>query len=88
MGRQANKLKVEECHEIILKEFSKFREKKTNFEIPLNNFLMSSFAVFALKSPSLLQFEQHFTEEKQEDIISTHFLKLIEFHRTHIYEMF
>ncbi|NOT77775.1 MAG: hypothetical protein HOP07_02085 [Bacteriovoracaceae bacterium] len=64
MGRQANKLKVEECHEIILKEFSKFREKRPIFEIPLNNFLMSSFAVFALKSPSLLQFEQHFTEEK------------------------
>lgn len=64
MGRQANKLKIEECHEIILKEFSKFKEKRPIFEIPLNNFLMSSFAVFALKSPSLLQFEQHFTEEK------------------------
>lgn len=64
MGRQASKLKVDECHEIILKEFSKFKEKRPIFEIPLSNFLMSSFAVFALKFPSLLQFENHFTEEK------------------------
>ncbi len=64
MGRPAIKLKVDECHEIILKEFSKFKEKRPIFEIPLKNFLMSSFAVFALKSPSLLQFENQFKEEK------------------------
>jgi hypothetical protein len=63
MGRQAIKLKVDECHEIILSEFSKFKDKRPIFEIPLKNFLMSSFAVFALKSPSLLQFEKHFTDE-------------------------
>jgi hypothetical protein len=68
MGRQAIKLKVEECHEIILKEFSKFKEKRPIFEIPLNNFLMSSFAIFALKSPSLLQFETHCTDEKTRKI--------------------
>ncbi len=64
MGRPAIKLKVDECHEIILSEFSKFKEKRPIFEIPLKNFLMSSFAVFSLKSPSLLQFENQFKEEK------------------------
>lgn len=68
MGRQAIKLKVDECHDIIHAEFSKFKDKRPIFEIPLKNFLMSSFAVFALKSPSLLQFEKHLTDEKTRKI--------------------
>lgn len=64
MGRHAEKLKVDECHEIILKEFSKFHDSRPIFEIPLQNFLMASFAVFAMKSPSLLQFERDFSEDK------------------------
>lgn len=64
MGRQAIKLKVDECHDIILAEFSKFKDKRPIFEIPLKNFLMSSFAIFALKSPSLLQFERDYLAQK------------------------
>ncbi len=64
MGRPAESLKIDECHDIILKEFSKFKDSRPIFDIPLQNFLMASFAVFALKSPSLLQFEKDFLEEK------------------------
>ena len=64
MGRQANKLKVDECHDILISEFSKFYDHRPICEIPLQNFLMSSFAVFALKSPSLLQFEKDFKQEE------------------------
>ena len=59
MGRQANKLKVDECHEILVNEFSKFHDHRPIYEIPLKSFLMSSFAVFALKMPSLLEFEKY-----------------------------
>jgi hypothetical protein len=72
MGRKANKLKVDECHEILISEFSKFHDHRPIYEIPLQNFLMSSFAVFALKSPSLLQFEKDF---KQVDTIKRENLK-------------
>ncbi len=64
MGRHAIKLKVDECHDIISSEFLKFKDFRPVYKIPLKNFLMSSFAVFALKSPSLLQFEKDFIEEK------------------------
>lgn len=64
MGRQAIKLKIDECYDIILSEFSKFSDHRPIYEIPLNNFLMSSFAVFALKAPSLLQFEKDFKSEE------------------------
>lgn len=73
MGRQAIKLKVDECHEIILAEFSKFKEKRPIFEIPLKNFLMSSFAVFSLKSPSLLQFEKDFGKKIRSKNLNTLF---------------
>ncbi|NOT80794.1 MAG: hypothetical protein HOP07_17550 [Bacteriovoracaceae bacterium] len=43
MGRQANKLKVEECNEIILSEFSKFKEKDQFLKYLSRIFLMSSF---------------------------------------------
>lgn len=64
MRRQANKLKIDECIDAILSEFSKFVDLRPIFEIPLKNFLMSSYAVFALKSSSLLQFEKNLRAEK------------------------
>ncbi len=64
MGRQANKLRIDECINAILSEFAKFPDHRPIFEIPLKNFLMSSYAVFALKSPSLLQFEKDLKAEK------------------------
>ena len=64
MGRQANKLKVDECQDILFSEFLKFKDPRPICEIPLVNFLMSSYAVFSLKSPSLLQFERDFKNEQ------------------------
>lgn len=64
MGRQANKLRIDECINAILSEFAKCPDHRPIFEIPLKNFLMSSYAVFALKSPSLLQFEKDLKAEK------------------------
>lgn len=73
MGRQAQKLKVDECYEIILQEFSKFIDPRPIYEIPLRNILMSSLAVFVLKSPSLLQFERdccEFVETRVKNLIT------------------
>lgn len=68
MGRQANKLRIDDCYDILESEFEKFVDHRPLFEIPLKNFLMSSFAVFALKSPSLLQFEKDFKFESESNI--------------------
>ena len=63
MTRKAKNLKVTECHDIIFEEFSHFKEFRPINTIPMTSILMSSFAVFALKEPSLLAFEKEFKVE-------------------------
>lgn len=58
MSRLPTKIKQEECIQILAKEFSKFPDKRPFYEIPLKDMLMSSYAVFALKYPSLLRFDK------------------------------
>ena len=58
MGRPAKKIKIETCIEILRDGFNKIPDPRTGFsKIGLNDFLMSSYAIFALKYPSLLNFE-------------------------------
>jgi hypothetical protein len=67
MARKAKNLKVTQCHNIILDEFKKFTDPRPFCTIKLTDILMSSFAVFSLKCPSLLSFEDElrFGEEKR-----------------------
>ena len=46
--------------------FSGFKDPRTGFcEIPIQDFLLSSYAIFALKYPSLLSFENDMVDEKK-----------------------
>lgn len=58
MGRPPGQIKVKDCHGIIHQEFCNFVDHRPTYLIPLESILMSSFAVFSLKSPSLLHFEK------------------------------
>lgn len=63
MARKPKKIKVDRLHDIISTEFSKFSDTRTLPQIPLHDMLMSSFAIFSLKCPSLLNFERKMQEE-------------------------
>lgn len=65
MTRKAKNLKVTDCHDIIFDEFKHFKEFRAVRIIPMTSILMSSFAVFALKEPSLLAFEKEFEVESK-----------------------
>jgi len=60
MGRPPGQIKIKDCHSIIHQEFSNFIDHRPIYQIPLASILMSSFAVFSLKSPSLLHFEENY----------------------------
>jgi len=65
MARKPKNLKVTECHDIIFDEFKKFIDPRPISVIPLQSMLMSSFAVFALKTPSLLCFDKMMKSERR-----------------------
>lgn len=57
MARPVKKIKLQECLEILHQEFEKIDDPRSFSLIKLSDILMSSFAIFNLKHPSLLQFE-------------------------------
>lgn len=66
MGRPQKRIKIEQCIEILKDFFSKFEDPRKGLtEIPLQDFLLSAYAVFALKYPSLLSFENDLVDEKK-----------------------
>jgi len=66
MARPTKKIKIEQCIDLLFESFSTFKDPRTGFcEIPIQDFLLSSYAVFALKYPSLLSFENDMVDEKK-----------------------
>jgi len=66
MGRKQKKIKIEQCISLFSEEFSSFGDPRTGIpEIQLKDFLLSCYAIFALKYPSLLSFENDMTDEKK-----------------------
>ncbi len=66
MARPPKKIKIEECLDLLMESFSAFKDPRTGFsEIPIQDFLLSSYAIFALKYPSLLSFENDMVDEKK-----------------------
>lgn len=63
MPRKPKKIKVDRLHDIISDEFKKFSDPRALPQISLHDMLMSSFAIFSLKCPSLLNFEKKMQEE-------------------------
>lgn len=58
MARPPKRIKIEACIDVLRTEFDKFNDPRKGYKIiSLHDFLMSSYAVFALKYPSLLNFE-------------------------------
>lgn len=68
MCRPVQKIKIRTCMESLQKNFSKFKDPRNSalIKIKLEDFLMSSYAVFALKYPSLLSFETSFYRDNIE----------------------
>lgn len=62
MCRPAKSIKIESCIEILKESFNKFKDPRNTKQITISlpDFLMSSYAVFALKYPSLLSFQTDF----------------------------
>lgn len=73
MGRPCHKVKIEECIEILRDEFSKFPDSRAFYQYPLRDLLTSSYAVFALKHPSLLDFEKSLVCDKRRHNFKTLF---------------
>ena len=66
MSRPPKKIKIEQCLDLLKDSFSGFKDPRSGFsEIPIQDFLLSSYAVFALKYPSLLSFENDMVDEKK-----------------------
>lgn len=65
MCRKPKKIKIDECIELLSDSFSKFKDPRAFCEISLHDILMSSYAIFALKYPSLLSFESAMLEDDQ-----------------------
>ena len=66
MGRKQKKIRIEQCISLFSEEFSSFEDPRTGIpKIQLKDFLLSSYAIFALKYPSLLSFENDMTDEKK-----------------------
>ncbi len=66
MGRPLKTIKIEQCISILEENFKSFKDPRSGIsEIQLKDFLLSSYAVFALKYPSLLSFEDDMINEKK-----------------------
>lgn len=63
MCRKPKKVKLEECLDVLHDEFNKFQDPRAFCKFPLHDILMSSYAIFALKFPSLLSFERAMEED-------------------------
>ena len=63
MARPVNKIKFQECLDILHQEFRKIKDPRAFFQISLSDILMSSFVVFNLKHPSLLNFEDSIQQD-------------------------
>lgn len=71
MARKPKKIKVEKLLDIISDQFSSFKDPRALPKIPLHDMLMSSFAVFSLKCPSLLSFERVMKDKTRSDNLMT-----------------
>lgn len=66
MARPQKTIKIEQCISLFSEEFSKFKDPRNGFsEIELKDFLLSTYAIFALKYPSLLNFQNEMEDEKK-----------------------
>ena len=66
MARPQKTIKIEQCINLLQESFSSFKDPRSGFpQIPLQDFLLSSYAVFALKYPSLLSFENDMADKKK-----------------------
>ena len=66
MSRPPKKIKIEHCLDLLIEFFTHFKDPRTGYkEIPIQDFLLSSYAIFALKYPSLLSFENDMVDEKK-----------------------
>ena len=66
MARPQKTIKIEQCISLFNEEFSKFKDPRSGFsEIQLKDFLLSAYAIFALKYPSLLNFQNEMEDEKK-----------------------
>lgn len=66
MARKQKTIKIEQCISLLSDEFRSFSDPRSGVvEIPLKDFLLSSYAVFALKYSSLLSFEGAMGDEKK-----------------------
>jgi hypothetical protein len=64
MARPQKKIKIDQLISVLRECFQKVNDPRTGHKIiPLNDFLMSSYAIFSLKYPSLLRFDQHSKED-------------------------
>lgn len=79
MCRPPKKPKIEQILDIIEDKFSKFKDpRKGAIEIELSDFLKSTYSVFALKHPSLLDFEKTY---KKHELIHNNVKKLFRIER-------
>jgi hypothetical protein len=61
MARPQKNLKIDQLIAVLRESFQKVKDPRTGVtQIPLDDFLMSSYAVFSLKYPSLFRFEKEF----------------------------
>lgn len=65
MCRKPEKVKLQQCVDLLRDEFQKIKDHRAFCDIELDDFLMSSYAVFALKYPSLLNFETSMRQDKK-----------------------
>lgn len=64
MARPQKRVKIDQLINVLRESFDKVQDPRNGTKIiPLNDFLMSSYAVFSLKYPSLLRFDQHSKED-------------------------
>lgn len=69
MARPQKNLKIDQLIAVLREGFKKVKDpRKGTSIIPLDDFLMSSYAVFSLKYPSLFRFENHYKEELSPNI--------------------
>ena len=60
MARPQKRIKIDQMIELLRENFQKVTDPRKGFKIiSLDDFLMSAYAIFSLKYPSLLRFDQH-----------------------------
>lgn len=74
MCRKPKTIKIDQCVSILQEEFSQFKDPRVGISmIPLQDFLMASYAIFALKYPSLLNFEKSMREDQRKENLKSLF---------------